>query len=215
MPPRHPASGGLLRRIVLSVGAVVLVLSVYGFAELGAFLAAEDPLEKADAIVVLAGTRISRQLEAADLYLAGYAPWIVLSREIQDPANAALAARGVQLPDPVDRVRDILGQLSVPREAVIIPPDMHNSTAAEAITIRELSAARGWRRLIVVSSKYHLRRAGFAFRRELESTGVDVLMRGTRYDPSDPERWWRHRTDLRDAGPEALKLVAYLLGLGT
>lgn len=214
MPPRHPALGGPLRRIVLSVCALGLVLGVYGFLQLGAFLATEDQLGKADAIVVLAGARISRPLEAADLYLAGYAPRVVLSREIRDPAEIAIAARGVHLPDWVDRIRDILGQLGVPRDAIIVSPKMHNSTAAEAITVRELSAAHGWRRLILVSSKYHLRRASFAFRRELRGTGVEVLMRGTRYDPSDPEQWWRRRADLREVGPEALKLVAYVLGLG-
>lgn len=214
MPPRQPLSGGSLRRITLPVCVVLLALGAYGFVQLGSFLATEDALQKADAIVVLAGSRMSRQLEAADLYLAGYAPRIVLSREISDPAELALAARGVPVPDTIHRVRAVFDQLRIPHEAVVVPPGVHNSTAAEAVTLRELSAAHGWRRLIVVSSKYHLRRARFSFRRELEGTGVDVLMRGTRYDPSDPERWWRHRADLRDAGPEAVKLVAYVLGLG-
>jgi uncharacterized SAM-binding protein YcdF (DUF218 family) len=214
MPPHRPSFGGSLRRIVLSVCALVLVLALYGFVELGAFLATENPLQKADAIVVLAGSRLQRQLEAADLYLAGYAPRIVLTREIRDPAEVALSERGVEVREQADRIRDIFLQLGIPNDAVVIPAAAHDSTAAEAITVRELSVAHGWRRLLVVSSKYHLRRAGFAFRRELSGTDVEVLMRGTRYDRSDPERWWRHRADLREVGPEALKLVAYVLGLG-
>ena len=91
---------------------------------------------------------------------------------------------------------------------------MHNSTAAEAITLRELSAAHGWRRVIVVSSKYHLRRAGFALRRELRGTGVEVVMRGSRYDSAHPERWWQYRSDIRDTFPEVAKFTAYLLGRG-
>jgi len=214
MPPRFPASGGSLRRIVLSWCAVALVLGVYAFLELGSFLATENPLQKADAIVILAGSHLGRQIEGADLYLAGYAPRIVLSRELPDPAEPVLAKRGIQIPEQVERIREIYMELGIPSEAIVMPPRLHTSTAAEAVTMREMSRAQGWRRLIVVSSKYHLRRAGFAFRRELRGTGVQVLMRGTRYDPSDPERWWRHRADLREVVPEALKLVAYVLGLG-
>ncbi len=214
MPPRPPASGGPLRRIVISLCVAALALGVYGFVGLGWFLATEDPLQKADAIFVLAGSRMNRQLEAADLYLEGYSPRIVLSRQIREQAEAALATRGISTPEDVEHARDVFVQLGVPHTAIVIPPRIHNSTAAEALTLRELSAAHGWRRVIVISSKYHLRRAGFAVRRELRGSGVDVLMRATRYDTSDPERWWRRRTDLRDVVPEALKLVAYVFGLG-
>jgi uncharacterized SAM-binding protein YcdF (DUF218 family) len=214
MPPRHSASGGSRRRIVISSCAIVLALGVYGFLGLGSLLAAEDGLRKGDAIFVLAGSHMDRQLEAADLYLAGYGPRIVLSRQVREQGETALAARGVAIPEDVERVREVLIQLGIPQEAIVIPLRVHNSTAAEAITLRELSAAHGWRRLIVVSSKYHLRRAGFAIRRELRGSGIDVLMRATRYDTATPERWWQDRTDMREVVPEALKLVAYLLGLG-
>jgi uncharacterized SAM-binding protein YcdF (DUF218 family) len=214
MPPRPPASGGSLRRIILSVCVLIVVLGAYGFVELGAFLAREDALQKADAIVVLAGSIMERPMEAADLYHDGYSRTIVLTRQQRDGGELALVGRGVAFLEDVERVQQALLELGIPREVIVIPPRIHNSTAAEAITIRELSASHDWRRVIVVSSKYHLRRARFAFRRELAGAGVEVSMRGTRYDPSDPERWWRHRADIRDVGPEALKLVAYALGLG-
>jgi uncharacterized SAM-binding protein YcdF (DUF218 family) len=69
--------------------------------------------------------------------------------------------------------------------------------------------------MIVVSSKYHLRRAGFAFRRELLGTDIQITMRGTRYDGLEPNQWWRRRRDIREIVPEVPKLVAYLVGLGT
>jgi len=214
MPPRHPATGGSLRRILIGTCAVAVALGAYGFLQLGAFLVAEDPIQKADAILVLAGTSMTRALEAADLHAAGYSPRIVLSREPLDGGELALAGRGIPLTDTTERVRDVFVKLGIAGDAILIPDRVHNSTAAEAITLRELSAAHGWRRVIVVTSKYHLRRAGFAFRRELDGTGVQVLMRGSRYDGADPSRWWRRRNDLRDVFPEVPKLVAYVLGLG-
>lgn len=192
----------------------MLALGVYGFIGLGSLLAAEDPLQKADAILALAGSSMDRQLEAADLYMAGYGSRIVLSRQPRDGGEVALVKRGLPFTEDVERVRAVFVQLGIPDEAIIMPERIHNSTAAEAITLRELSAAQGWRRVIVVSSKYHLRRAGFALRRELRGSGVEVVMRGSRYDGADPARWWQHRTDIRDIFPETAKLVAYMLGLG-
>ena len=204
----------MLRRTRLLVAPAVIALGVYGFDQLGPFLAKEDALQKADAILVLSGTPMRRPLEAADLYLAGYGARIVLTRQTREGGERTLLARGIPFAEDITRIRDVFLQIGIPAEAIVIPQRIHNSTAAEAITLRELAERHGWRRVIVVSSKYHLRRAGFAFRRELRGTSVQVMMRGTRYDGLEPHRWWRRRGDLREVGPEVPKLVAYVLGLG-
>jgi uncharacterized SAM-binding protein YcdF (DUF218 family) len=214
--PLLPALPGRFRRRII-IAIVVLVLGVlggYGFAHTGRYLAREDPLTRADAILVLAGSDIERPLEAADLYVGGFAARIVLTRETVEPALARLRERGVTPPFKVEWQRSVLIQLGVDAEAVIIPPRTHDNTAQEAQTLRALAAAHGWRRVIVVTSKYHLRRAGLAFRRELRDTGVSVVMRGARYDRAAPDRWWTRRADIRWLLSELPKLVAYRLGLG-
>lgn len=193
---------------------VILALGVMVFVRAGVFLAREDPLQKADAIMVLAGSQVERPLEAADLYLEGWAPVIVLTYGIQDPALAVLAERGGRLSRGEDQVRDALINTGIPATAFIVPPRVHDNTADEARTVAALSRERGWRRVIVVSSKYHLRRAGFAFRRELDAAGVEVLMHGSRYDDANPPRWWSTRSDIRWMLSEVPKYAAYLLGLG-
>ena len=214
MPPRRP-TGGTFRQIILPASIVILLgLGTYGFFELGSFIAREDPLQKADAILVLAGSQINRQLEGADLYLAGYSARLILSQDSGEEALEALAARGVAFATDVERARDTLLQLGIPRDALLVPPRIHTNTAAEAITLRELAVAQGWRRVIVVTSRYHLRRARFAFRRELRGTGVDVLMRGTRYEGMHPDEWFKHRRDIRELVAEVPRLMAYVLGLG-
>ena len=136
------------------------------------------------------------ELEAADLYLAGYGGTIVLSRQTLEGGERALAERGIAFAEDVVRARDVFVQLGIPNEAILVPERIHDNTAAEAITLRELVRRHRWRRVIIVSSKYHLRRAGFAFRRELRGVPVKVMMRGSRYDGLEPSRWWRHRADL-------------------
>ena len=208
------SSGGRLRRILVIVVLVLVALGAYAFIHLGTFLASEDPLTKADAIFVLAGTQMTRPLEGADLYVEGYAPRLVLSREVLEPAFAVIERRGATLSSQVERARDVLIRMGVPATAIVLPDRLHDSTAAEAITLRELAQTNHWRTVIVVSSKFHLRRARFAMERELDGTGVRVLMRGSRYDDARPEQWWRQRGDIRDILTEVPKFAAYALGLG-
>ena len=186
----------------------------YAFRHAGRFLAPEDEIGTADAIAVLAGTRMDRALEAADLYRRGYAPRIVVSREFPERSFGVLARRGITFPADAEVVRDTLEKVGVPRSAILLPDRMHDNTAQEAQTLRELAVKGGWHRLIVVTTKYHLRRAGFALRREFRGTGIEVEMHGTPYDGFNPDRWWTSRNDWRWVLSEGGKLVAYELGLG-
>src|SRR3954464_13931378 len=105
---RHLARTAILLAIMLTIGAWL-------FSTLGAFLVVVDPLQKADAIVVLGGTMYERQLEAVDLYKAGMAPRICLFREISDYGERELMARGVPFLRAVDVQIDAMEKLGVPR----------------------------------------------------------------------------------------------------
>ena len=214
MPPLNSRTGGLFRRILVVALVLVLAGGVYLFAQAGNLLTREDTLRKADAIVVLAGTRMTRPLEGADLYLEGYAPRLVMTREPQDAGDAVVAKRGFRVQADADRAREVFVGMGVPREAILVPDRIHDSTAAEAVTVRELAAQYRWRSVIVVTSRFHLTRAGFAMRRELAATSVEVVMRASRYDPLRPQRWWARRGETRWVVAEFPKLIAYLLGLG-
>lgn len=190
-----------------SAGAVWLF--VYG----GRFLQHEDPLQHADAIFVLAGTRLERPLEALDLYKEGWAPRIVLSPGITEDAERMVRARGIRFPSEADEARDVLVQLGVPASAVVATDGYVDNTAQEANLLRAMVLANHWHRVIIVTSKYHTRRAAFAFGRALAQTQATEIMRATRYDHSDPANWWRRRADVRFVGSEWEKLILYWFGL--
>lgn len=202
----------LLRRTVLALLALAAAAGVWLLFYGGRYLQHEDPLQKADAIFVLGGARVERWLEAYDLYTAGYAPRIMLSPEHPEPAETLLRAR-IPFPSTPELQRDALVALGVPANAVLLSSSPVDNTAQEAALLRQTVQARGWTRVIVVTSKYHTRRSGFAFRRALEGTGATVLIRATRYDPADPAAWWRSRADIRFGGAEWVKLLLYRLGL--
>lgn len=203
----------VVRRLLVVVAIVLAAAGVWGMVEGGRYLQHEDPLRKADAIFVLAGSRLERPLEAVDLYREGWAPIVALSPGRPEEVETMVRARGIRLPIDAELVRDAMTQMGVPASAIILNAGSVDNTAQEAGMLRTLAAERHWHTVIVVTSKYHTRRAGFAMRRALQGSSIDIIVRATRYDPSDPANWWRRRSDFRFALSEWQKLFAYRLGL--
>lgn len=179
----------------------------------GHYLILDEPPIKADAIVVLAGARVERWLEAVDLYREGFAPVVALSPGIVEPAEERLRSMGVHYPTDIELARDTMAQLGVPPTAITMLPGPVDNTADEAEAARDVALARGWTGLVVVTSKYHSRRTRFAFERALRGTGIAVRVVASRHDVVQADRWWTSRADLRYVISELQKLLAYRLGL--
>lgn len=203
-----------LLRPALAVPLVILLLAAtLGLPRLGPFLVHEDPLRKADAIFVLGGTRYERPLEAVDLYREGWAPRVLLARQASDWGEVALRERGIAFMDEADIQVAIMVRLGVPHAAIRVLDREQDSTADESLSLREAAVGGRWRTVIVVTSKQHTRRAGLAMRRRVGDAGVTVVMRASRYDRTDPDRWWQRRSSLRFTLFETQRLLAYWLGL--
>lgn len=214
MPPPVTRPGGRFRRFVAIALLAVIAAGAYAFLNVGRWLSPQQSVQKADAIFVFAGTVAERPLEAADLYAAGYAPRILITRDTPEPAVLVAGTRGASLPQRFELNREMLLKLGVPESSLIVPERIHDNTASEAQTLREVALRLGWKRVIVVSSTYHLRRVAIACRRQLRGTGIELVFRGTRYDPAVPDRWWTRRNDIRWVVSEAPKVIAYWLRLG-
>jgi uncharacterized SAM-binding protein YcdF (DUF218 family) len=207
-----------LRRALarVSVAAALLcILALVCFLPFaGRFLVREDPLAASDAIFVLAGGTVDRWLEGVELYRERHAPLIVLSPGRLDQAEMDVRAKGIRWPSDAELARDAILQLGVPSDVVQIMPGNLDNTAQEAEAFHRFVNQTGWRRVIVVTSPYHTRRTRFAFRREFAGSPVELVIRASRFDESDPPRWWRHRGDIRFVTSELQKVVLYGLGLG-
>lgn len=202
----------VLRAIVgLALAALLAAIAFLPFA--GTYLVVNDPLQRSDAIVVLAGGRAERWLEAVDLYREGWAGRIALSPGRVGRTERMLLDRGLKLPTDADVARDLMVQLHVDPAAISIFAEDVDNTAQEADALRQFAMRSGWKRVIVVTSHYHTRRTRFAFARELRGVPVEVIVRASRYDGATPDRWWRSRGDVRYVTSELQKLLLYWLGL--
>ena len=198
-------------RAALGVAVVLAALAAVALLGAGRVLVVADPLPpRADAIVILAGSVPDRTLEATDLYRAGLAPRVVVTRERLPRGQAALRARGVRLPEGDELTVRALHELGVPPGAIVVLRRRAASTESEARTIARWACAHRLRRFIVVTSRAHSRRARLILRQAL-GAGIALAMRPSRYDAFAPARWWHVRRDAKLVLSEYQKLTNYLL----
>jgi uncharacterized SAM-binding protein YcdF (DUF218 family) len=194
------------------VAVPLLIVTAIAFPRLGPWLVVEDPLQKADALIVLGGTMYERQLEAVELYKEGWAPRIYLFREIVDWGERELMARGISYPRPIDMQIDLLRRLGIDAAALHVL-DQAGSTAEEAAFVRDLVAREKYSRVIVITSKQHTRRARLVMNRRLDDTGAEVIVRASRFDKSNIDRWWSERGTVRFTLFETQRLLGYWIGI--
>ena len=147
----------MTRRLIRITAIVVplALLMLFGLSKLGTFLVVEDPLDKADAIFVLGGTRFERPLEAVDLFNEGWAPQILLFRVVKDFGEVELLKRGFAFPLESDVQSDALRRMGVPADKVIVLGEK-DSTKDEALEIRDQVVAHNWKKIIVEAERYRL-----------------------------------------------------------
>jgi len=200
----------ILRRSALIL-APILLLAGFALPRLGSWLVVEDPLEKSDAILVLGGSRFERPLEAVDLYNAGWAPRIFLTRQISDYGERALMERGIPFAREVDEQIQVMTRLGVPANAIIVLEEA-DSTADEADFLHRVATRDHLASVIIVTSKQHTRRARLVMRRRVADIGTKVIMRYSHYDRANTDQWWRTRATARFTLFESQRLFAYWAG---
>lgn len=200
----------LLRRAgVISLALAACWLVAWAAAHV---LVVEAPLERADALAVLAGssTYVERTRLAARLYREGRAPKIVLTN---DNLRGGYVLEQDRNPLFVERAADELRRAGVAAGDIEVIERPVGSTGEEAALLREHASARGLRSVLVVTSAYHSRRALRTLRRAFEGSGVEVglVAVGPGQQSPPPATWWLHRLGWKMVPGEYLKFLYYEL----
>lgn len=190
---------------VLTALAVALVL---GFQFVGWWMdgGPDDPAPS-DLILVLCGS-FARPMHAADLYAKGYARQVWLGRCRSSPGDAEVRELGVRLPAEEEVFQEILLRKGVKAKDIRLYGQDVNSTAQEALALGRQLQARG-KRILMVTSRFHCRRARLTFRRLLPD--AEILCSPTPYEPHD-RRWWRRKDLAVNAVLEGVKTLFFLAG---
>lgn len=199
------------RRIALVVTATFvagLVLLTLCFVYAASLLVIEAPPARADAGLVLAGD-FTRALYAADLYQQGFVSTIWLSRPERERSLQQLDALDVPYPRQEDVSRAILIRKGVPADRIEIFGNGVVSTIEEARAVTELLEQRpDIHSLLLITSRFHVRRAEAIFRRVLRPH-IQIHVVGTPYDGFVVDRWWNDRNSARQVVLETAKWMLF------
>ena len=176
---------------------------------LGKYLIVEHSPQESDLIVCLAGGNVERELAAADAFQRGLAPIIFMAREESTDVYDLLRKRGIDYPEDVDLMMELLEQLGISQSVFFTSDRTVESTIDEAEYIRDLVIEKGYKSLILITSPTHSRRVWLTFKKVFEENDVHLLSLPTPYSTFNPEDWWEQRRYVRDVIIEYQKLVYY------
>ncbi len=189
----------ILRATALILAVAVVLLLVFHtavLAALGNYLVNAGPPQKADIIVVLAGDGFGhRILKAGELIQQGYAPKALISGP---NGNYGVYECDLAIPFAV-RAGD-------PEAYFTHLEHTARSTADESKVIVKALREMGVKRMILVTSNFHTRRAGRILKRDAPDLEIFVVAAPDEY--FQPDTWWHDREASKTFLYEWMKTVA-------
>jgi uncharacterized SAM-binding protein YcdF (DUF218 family) len=187
----------LRRGIILFVAlvAATIIAAPHVLRAFGSWLAINDFLMEADAIVVLGGDLPFRAMEAGEIYKKGLAPEVWVTRPAASPEVLALEKLQIGfIPEYSYSVRVLL-QVGVASSAIrVVAGDIVNTEDEVRAVIRALDET-GKHRVILVTSEFHCRRVRIIWN-SLAPLQLKATIRFPQQDPFDRDHWWRNSRDV-------------------
>lgn len=136
-------------------------------------LTVHDTPAQSDAIVLLAGNHKERSPAAAMLYRDGYAPLVILSNDGMISGWSTKYNRNLY---QIEWAEEELVKLGVPRKKILKLPFYGSSTMFDALAVKRYLFKNGVKKIIVVTSDYHTRRALWTFKHALKEYTTDITI---------------------------------------
>lgn len=208
------------RRLLINLGIIGFVAAIFFIVELlipfiARCLIREEIISKPGVIVVTGGYygMIPKLLEVYDLYKNGLVEKVIVPAELKPEGLELLEQKGLKWPTSSDISVSTLLKLGLPDEIITVQPKFTNGTFDEAIKIRDMLCDSPCQRIILVTDKYHSRRAYLTFFAQLYGLEIEVQTAPSRYDKVFLDHWWEHKRDLNYVISEWIKMIYYWLFL--
>ena len=159
---------------------------------------------RADAIIAVSGgDTAARVAEAVTLYQRGWAPTLIFSGAAADPNG----------PSNAEVMQRIAITAGIDPSAIVIE-EFSRTTAENALNTSAFIAKNNIKRVIIVTSAYHQRRALLEFSANL-GPSVTIVNHPTRDDARwNGAWWWTSQRGWWLAGSEIVKIIAFYAGQG-
>jgi len=203
-----------LKKYLLLLCIVAIIVSLLSYKlilkSIGHYLIFAESPQKVNLIVILTGDDVPRGLAASEMYKAGYAGRIFRARGKIPDGYGRLINLGGKYIEERDNFKEMLRSLNVGKPAFFTDDRETQSTYEEARVVRDFLRKNHLKSIIIVTSKYHSRRAYLTFKSLLKKDGTKIISCPTKYDEFDPNRWWQTREYTKDVLYEYQKLLFYL-----
>ena len=151
-----------------------------------------------DALIVLGGGNGNRIRHAYDLYLQGVSDTFVLTGN----------ATPYFLTDDISLMSEYLLFLDENISHVYIE-GQSQSTLDHAIFLEPYVKKFQWKKVMIITSAFHSRRAYFVFKKRWSNLGVDVFVSGAE-DHVEVKSWWKHYEMTETVLSEWFRFFLYL-----
>jgi uncharacterized SAM-binding protein YcdF (DUF218 family) len=206
----------MLRRVI-PVAAILTAVSA-AWALTATFLAerliVSVPLDRADAILVVAGSAAYRERTRTAARLYGNA----ISRKIlltHDGERAGWSKQEQRNPPFFELAKRELTTHGVPDEAIEVFPQKMSGTIMEARVLAKEASERRWKSLLIVTSAHHTRRALWTFERVFAAkrveTTIGIVPAMSPQHAYPVATWWFTGDGWRDVAGEYVKSLYYYL----
>ncbi|TLN15662.1 YdcF family protein, partial [bacterium] len=171
---------------------------------MGGFLVVGDPIQRANAVVLLSGGDDERLGEAVRIYEAGLAGHLLITETGTIPEGGGPRASTL-----LQRQAEDAG---IPGDAIWTTLGKSSSTRDEAEAVRAFSDQTGLDAIIVVTDPYHTRRTQWVFKSVFSDSDTRVLVRPVRGHWYQSATWFLSLSGWRVTLTEYLKLAGTLVG---
>jgi uncharacterized SAM-binding protein YcdF (DUF218 family) len=203
--------GRLIFLIIVAIALIQLVAYRHRILiAIGTYLVYEQTPQHADVIAIPANwdDTIVRARGGADLYTEGLAKVVFVPRMEPMEGLEEVRRRGIYVPENRDLLVNILEGMGVPLAAIETSAQEVTNTWDEAHEVSTFVEQKGYTSVLLVTSKYHSRRAYLIFKDALKDK-ASVISVPSPYDPSDPEQWWKRSADCKRVIIEYQKMLVY------
>lgn len=172
-----------------------------------------NPSDEETLIVPLMGGLPDRSLEAAAVFRETKQATVLFVAPI-DPEKHFMDSLAIPTSSSAEQFRKVMIQLGVPPQKVAYLRGPATSTMDEADKVAAyLRANAQVKRIVIVTSSFHSRRAFRIFRDRFEKAGVRITINvsPSRYTDFNPVIWWRRKNDASVVITEWLKIMYYVL----
>lgn len=191
----------LLTTTALFFIAVIFGISIYlqpnDLSQCAKAPSMDTKCQSVDAIVAVSGGDTSARVNwAIDLYKNGWSNTIIFSGAAQDKSGPSNAAT----------MKNLAVEAGVPGSNIYIDEDSE-TTSQNALKTQEIFTSHNIKKVILVTSGYHQRRASLEFSRQ--SKGVSILNSPVKTDNDWSFWWWTTPRGWWLASSELVKIIIF------